>query len=97
MSDCGTPVAFDKDSSSNTRSKFNAEGGEWSHAKDYLSVSMSKISERSLSGRGNLTPKNHSNFKKSGTKSIRDDNYSLNNMLVKKSVSPNNISSLSKS
>lgn len=50
MSECDTPAAVDKDSSSNTRSKFNAEGGEWSYAKD-LSVSLSKFSESSMSRR----------------------------------------------
>jgi len=48
MSECDTPAVVDKDSSSNTRSKFNMEGVEWSYAKD-LSVSLSKFSESSLS------------------------------------------------
>lgn len=50
MSECDTPAAVDKDSSSHTRSKFHAEGGEWSYAKD-LSVSLSKFSDSSMSRR----------------------------------------------
>ena len=50
--DIGEPdtPAYDKDSSSNTRSKFNAEGGEWSCFED-MSVSLSKFSEYSMSSR----------------------------------------------
>lgn len=55
LSDCETPVAFERDSPSNARSKFNAEGGEWSQPKSYLSVSGSKVSQRSASLREGLT------------------------------------------
>lgn len=49
-------LVLDKDdgpagkSSSNTRSKFNAEGGEMSHGKD-LSLSLSKYSDGSVARR----------------------------------------------
>ena len=86
MSECETPVAFERDSPSNARSKFNAEGGEWSQAKSYLSVSGSKFSERSASLRADVvTPRAYRKCAEVYTPG-----------LAKKSVSPHSICSGSK-